>query len=357
LFGLSTPLAKGLLETVPPLLLAGLLYVGSGIGLLIVLGVRILATRTDRPIVLPSGVEWWWLAGGIFFGGIAGPVALMYGLVTTPASSAALLLNLEAVFTALLAWILFRENFDRRIALGMAAIVAGGLVLAWGARDGDASFASRGLLLIALACLCWALDNNLTRRASAADAVLIAALKGLVAGVGNVGLALLIGQRLPGPAVSAAAMIVGLSGYGVSLVLFVLALRNLGSARTGAYFSVAPFFGAIVAVALLGDAVSAQFLVAGALMGIGVWLHVTEHHEHLHIHEAGQHTHSHVHDEHHRHAHSFGWDGREPHAHPHVHEELVHAHPHYPDVHHRHDHEGSAGDATDGNEPGDRPAH
>jgi len=354
LFGLSTPLAKNLLGTVPPLLLAGLLYAGSGIGLLVALGVRILTTRTAAGIVLPSGVEWWWLAGGIFFGGIAGPVALMYGLLTTPASSASLLLNLEAVFTALLAWVLFRENFDRRIALGMAAIVAGGLVLAWG--DHDGSFASRGLLLIAMACFCWALDNNLTRRASAADAVLIAALKGLVAGVVNLGLALLIGQRLPSPAVSAAAMIVGLSGYGVSLVLFVLALRNLGSARTGAYFSVAPFFGAVVAIALQGDAVSAQLLVAGALMGVGVWLHVTEHHEHVHIHQAQQHTHSHVHDEHHRHAHSFAWDGREPHAHAHVHEVVVHAHPHYPDVHHRHDHDhrASAGDATDGRGSGDR---
>jgi drug/metabolite transporter (DMT)-like permease len=347
LFGLSTPLAKSLLGSVHPLLLAGLLYAGSGLGLSIVLGVRGLMPRTRVAIGLPSGVEWWWLAAAIVFGGIAGPVALMYGLLTTPASSASLLLNLEAVFTALLAWFLFRENFDRRIALGMAAIVTGGLVLAW-SPDHDKG-GSGGSLLIATACFCWALDNNLTRRASAADAVAIAALKGVVAGVGNVSLALLLGQHLPSPATSTTAMIVGLSGYGVSLVLFVLALRDLGSARTGAYFSVAPFFGAAAAVALQGDAVSVQLLVAGVLMAIGVWLHVTEHHEHVHAHEAQEHTHPHLHDEHHRHSHPFAWDGREPHVHTHVHEKLVHAHRHYPDVHHRHAHQDSVADNADSN--------
>ena len=344
LFGLSTPLAKSLLGTVHPLLLAGLLYAGSGVGLSIVFGVRSVMRRSGV-IGLPSGIEWWWLAAAIFFGGIAGPVALMYGLLTTPASSASLMLNLESVFTALLAWFLFRENFDRRIALGMAAIVAGGLVLAWS--PGHDGHASGGTLLIAVACFCWALDNNLTRRASTADAIAIAALKGIVAGIVNLGLALLLGQRPPDVATSAAAMIVGLSGYGVSLVLFVLALRDLGSARTGAYFSVAPFFGAAAAVALQGDALSAQLFVAGVLMGIGVWLHVTEHHEHVHAHEAQEHIHSHVHDEHHRHSHSFAWDGREPHVHVHVHEKLVHAHRHYPDVHHRHAHRDSVADTTD----------
>lgn len=347
LFGLSTPLAKSLLGTVDPLLLAGLLYAGSGVGLSIVLVVRGLVPRTRVAMGLPSGVEWWLLAAAIFFGGIAGPVALMYGLLTTPASSASLLLNLEAVFTALLAWFLFRENFDTRIALGMAAIVAGGLVLTWS--PGQDKGGSSGSWLIATACFCWALDNNLTRRASAADAVAIAAVKGVVAGAVNLSLALLLGQRLPSAATSTAAMMVGLSGYGVSLVLFVLALRDLGSARTGAYFSVAPFFGSAAAVALQGDAVSAQLVVAGALMAIGVWLHVTEHHEHVHAHDVQEHTHSHVHDEHHRHSHSFAWDGREPHVHAHAHEKLVHAHRHYPDLHHRHAHQDSGAGTADGN--------
>jgi drug/metabolite transporter (DMT)-like permease len=336
LFGLSTPLVKPLAGSVSPLILAGMLYGGSGVGLVLVLVWRTLIARRGLPINLPREREWIWLAGGIFFGGVVGPVALMYGLATTTASSASLLLNLEGVFTALIAWSLFRENFDRRIAIGMAAIAAGGLVLVW--NPGAGNVIETGALFIAGACLCWALDNNLTRRASSADAVTIAAMKGLVAGTVNLALAFGLGHPLPDVVTAAAAAAVGFVGYGVSLVLFVLALRDLGSARAGAYFAVAPFFGAVVAVVLRGDAVTWQLVTAGLLMGSGVWLHLTEQHEHLHRHEYLEHTHSHVHDAHHGHAHDFPWDGREPHTHPHAHAPLVHSHPHYPDVHHRHRH-------------------
>jgi drug/metabolite transporter (DMT)-like permease len=333
---MSTPLAKVLLGDVSPLLLAGLLYAASGAGLLLFLLGRAWAAPRTASLALPKPAEWRWLAGAIFLGGVVGPVALMYGLATTPASTASLLLNLEAVFTALLAWFLFRENFDRRIALGMLAIVAGGAVLVWTpAAWGRASI---GSALIAAACLCWALDNNLTRKASASDAMVIAALKGCVAGGVNITLALILGHKMPTFGIAAGAAIIGFFGYGVSLVLFVLALRHLGSARTGAYFSVAPFFGAAFAVSLQGDAVTWQLVAAGGLMLAGVWLHITERHDHLHAHERQEHAHSHVHDEHHQHEHDFAWDGREPHTHAHVHEPLVHAHPHYPDVHHRHPH-------------------
>lgn len=336
LFGMSTPLAKALVADVSPLLLAGLLYAGSGLGLLLLLVGRRLSAPRAFSVALPQRAEWGWLAGAVFLGGVIGPVALMYGLTTTAASTASLLLNLEAVFTALLAWFLFRENFDRRIVAGMIAIVAGGALLAW--TPGEWGRASLGPALIAVACFCWALDNNLTRKVSAGDAVVIAGVKGLVAGAVNLGLALLLGYRVPAFGVIASAAVIGFLGYGVSLALFVLALRHLGSARAGAYFSVAPFFGAALAVLLLGDAVTWQLLAAGSLMLAGVWLHVTERHEHLHAHEHEEHTHSHVHDEHHRHAHDFAWGGQEPHSHAHVHHPLVHAHPHYPDVHHRHPH-------------------
>jgi drug/metabolite transporter (DMT)-like permease len=276
LFGISTPLAKVLIESVPPLMLAGLLYAGSGLGLLAVLGGRAVSVRGATSISLPSAHEWKWLGGAILFGGVVAPVALMQGLLTTAASTASLLLNLEAVFTALLAWFLFRENFDRRIATGMAAIVAGGLLLAWS--PGQATRLSNGALFIAAACLCWAIDNNLTRKTSASDAVMIAGAKGLVAGSVNLGLAMALGQKLPDLPVVLGAAIVGFLGYGVSLVLFVLALRHLGSARTGAYFSVAPFFGAAVALVLQGDPVTLQLLAAGAMMAFGVWLHLTERH-------------------------------------------------------------------------------
>lgn len=334
LFGISTPIAKILVGSVSPVMLAGLLYAASGLGLLLLLVSRRLSRRRPASITMPRGKEWGWLAGAILLGGILGPLALMYGLTVTAASSASLLLNLEAVFTALIAWFLFRENFDRRIAVGMLAIVAGGVVLAWS--PGKATSVSTGALFIVAACTCWALDNNLTRKASTSDAVLIAGLKGIVAGAANLTLAVLLGQHFPGIGILFVAGSVGFLGYGVSLVLFVLALRHLGSARAGAYFSVAPFFGTVVAL-LLGDALTWQLIAAGVLMASGVWLHISERHAHEHVHEHLEHAHPHLHDEHHRHAHD-AWYGPEPHTHVHAHEPLVHDHAHYPDVHHRHPH-------------------
>jgi drug/metabolite transporter (DMT)-like permease len=260
----------------------------------------------------------------------------MLGLAQIPASTASLLLNLEGAFTALLAWFAFREHFDRRIALGMGLIVAGGVLLS--IEPGTAGGPSLGVLAVAGACLAWAIDNNLTRRISGGDAVTIAAIKGAVAGVVNLGIAAVAGAAWPAAGTVAAACLTGLAGYGASLVLFVVALRGLGTARAAAYFSTAPFVGVAVSLAALGEAPAGWFWVAGALMIAGVWLHVSEHHEHLHVHEPTDHTHAHVHDEHHAHAHDFQWDGREPHAHPHLHERLAHGHPHYPDIHHRHGH-------------------
>src|SRR5258706_1306801 len=277
-----------------------------------------------------------WLAAAIATGGVLGRALLMYGLVQTDGSTASLLLNLEAVLTACIAWIVFRENVDRYVFLGMLAIVAGGVVLSWD--QAPRAGTVLGPLLIAGACLAWAIDNNLTRKVSGADAVTIAALKGLVAGAVTLACGLLAGGSLPPVSTSLAAATLGLVGYGVSLVLFVLALRDLGAARTGAYFSVAPFFGAALALALFGAPASLAFWVAGALMALGVWLHLTERHEHEHVHEATEHEHSHAHDEHHRHDHGFACDCREPHSHPHRHERLAHRHPHYPDTHHRHAH-------------------
>lgn len=336
LFGASTPVAKALVADVHPVVLAALLYLGSGIGLL--------AFRA-RVWLRPGGTglargDWPWLAGAIAFGGVLGPVMLMLGLVRTSGASASLLLNLEAVLTALIAWVVFRENADRRIVLGMALIVAGGVTLAW-PTDASGAHDAIGAALVAAACLCWAIDNNLTRKVSAGDATFIAGAKGLVAGAVNLAIGLAIGGHLPAPAPTAAALAVGLLGYGVSLVLFVVALRGLGTARTGAYFSTAPFIGAAVAIGAFAEPTSPAFWLAAALMGAGVWLHLTERHEHPHTHEPLAHAHPHVHDEHHRHEHDFAWDGAEPHAHAHRHAALTHAHPHYPDLHHRHSHGGA----------------
>ncbi|MDH4224984.1 MAG: DMT family transporter [Deltaproteobacteria bacterium] len=329
LFGAGTPLAKGLLTGVGPWMLAGLLYLGAGLGLTVYRWARgAPAVRLPREDVV-------WFAGAVLAGGVIGPVLLMFGLTSMDASGASLLLNGEGVFTAVVAWLVFKENVNRRIGLGMAAIVAGAVVLSW---PEEARFSGVGPALMVLgACLAWGVDNNLTRRVSLADATWIAGVKGLVAGGVNILLAMRLGAALPPPVYVAGAMGVGLLAYGVSLTLFVVGLRHLGTARTGAYFSAAPFFGAVLAL-WMGDPVTWPLVWAGGLMGLGVWLHLTEHHEHPHIHEEMEHDHVHVHDEHHRHSHEVQVAPGLPHRHLHRHEPLTHAHPHFPDAHHRHRH-------------------
>jgi len=338
LFGTSAPLAKLLLRDMAPQLLAGLLYLGSGAGLLLLWLWQRRArreaslTRRDAP----------WLGGAVVFGGVLAPVLLMSGLARTPASSASLLLNLEGVFTALLAWTIFRENVDRRIALGMVAIVAGGIVLSWEGRLDWGGLA--GPLMVAAATLCWGIDNNLTQKVSAGDPVQIAMLKGLAAGGVNTAIAMALGANWPPFARIGGAALLGFLGYGVSLVLFVLALRQLGTARTGAYFSLAPFVGAAVSFIIFREQPSIAFAAGAALMAVGVWLHVTERHEHAHAHEPLSHDHLHRHDEHHQHVHGAGVAAGEPHSHAHQHEPIAHSHAHYPDIHHRHGHGGEHGD-------------
>jgi drug/metabolite transporter (DMT)-like permease len=334
LFGASTPFAKLLIGDLSPVLLGGLLYLGSGLGLGVA---RLVRDRGWTSSGLARG-EWPWLLGAIFFGGVMGPVALLVGLAHTSGSTASLLLNLEAVLTALIAWLVFRENADRRIVLGMAAIVAGSVVLSWPQGPTGASDWA-GPLAVAAACVCWAIDNNLTRKVSASDALFIASSKGLMAGAFNTVLALALGAALPGTSTVLTTMLVGLLGYGVSLVLFVLALRGLGTARTGAYFSTAPFLGAALALLLLGEHPTPAFGLAAALMGLGVYLHLTEQHTHVHTHEPMAHSHRHVHDAHHQHAHDFAWEAGRPHTHWHEHTAITHKHPHFPDIHHRHAHD------------------
>ncbi len=331
LFGASTPVAKILLGQVDPILLAGLLYLGSGSGLAIWRWLRFRFQRGDSQEASLQLSDLPWLAGAILAGGVIGPILLMVGLAFTPASSASLLLNLEGVFTAVIAWFVFKEHFDRRIAVGMGAITAGGLLLSWAGRPELG--VPWGAVAIVGACLAWGIDNNLTRKVSAGDPVQIAGVKGFIAGAVNLLIALTAGAPLPGVLTVLTAAVMGFLGYGVSLVLFVLALRHLGTARTGAYFSLAPFAGALISLLVLGDHLTVYFLVAAALMGVGVWLHLTERHEHKHRHQPLEHDHRHVHDEHHQHGH-----GEEPHSHPHSHPEMRHGHPHYPDLHHRHGH-------------------
>lgn len=336
LFGASTPLAKQLLGVGPvaasPWMLAGLLYLGSGLGLAVL---RLLRDGGWKPAGLSRG-EWPWLLGAMAFGGVLGPLLLMVGLAHTGAATASLFLNLEAVLTAVLAWLVFRENTDRRIVLGMALMVLGGGVLAW--PGGEAWAVGMGPLALAGACLAWAIDNNLTRKVSASDALFLAGSKGLVAGCVNTALGVVLGATWPSAGWAGGAMLVGFLGYGLSLVLFVVSLRELGTARTGAYFSTAPFVGAMLAIAVFGEPAGAAFWAAAMLMAVGVWLHLSEHHSHDHVHTLLTHAHRHRHDAHHQHSHAFDWDGSEPHSHVHAHSPLQHHHAHFPDVHHQHTH-------------------
>lgn len=334
LFGASTPLAKWVGADVAPLLFAGLLYAGSGIGLALALLLRHLRREPGTVGLTIARADLPWLCGAVIAGGIVGPVLLMTGLATTGAATASLLLNVEGVLTALIAWWVFRENADPRVVAGMGAIVAGGVLLAWQPGGGRVA---PGAVLIVGACLAWAIDNNLTRRVSANDAMLVACIKGLVAGACNTGLALAAGAVLPDTGHLLMTLVVGFAGYGLSLVLFVVALRTLGTARTGAYFSVAPLFGVAVAFAIWPQAPSWTFWVAATLMTGGVWLHLRERHLHTHVHEPMEHVHPHAHDAHHQHAHEHPV-GAEPHSHPHRHAAIEHRHAHYPDIHHRHTH-------------------
>jgi len=330
LFGVTTPLAKQL--ALPPFELAGLLYLGSGVGLF---SYRLLRDRGWTTTGLArSDVKW--LSASIIFGGILAPACLMIGLLRISATTASLLLNFESLFTALIAWAIFKEHAGARIIIGMLFVFAGGVVLSgpFGARG----FTSTGAVWIAFACLGWALDNNFTRPISGGDSLFIAATKGLVAGTINLGIAIAISEPVGARGKLVASLFLGLAGYGVSLVLFVLSLRGLGASRTGAYFASAPFIGGVFALIVLREPFSASILMGGALMLIGVILHLTEDHRHEHEHKSMTHTHSHVHDEHHQHQHDVPVAGTNSHTHEHTHAPLRHHHAHFPDIHHQHTH-------------------
>src|SRR5262245_4831931 len=333
LFGATLPLSKLLLDAIDPFMLAGLLYLGTGVGLAAFRLLRGGMSQTTETEAQLARKDIPWLVLAIIMGGIVGPVLLMFGLAVTPASSSALLLNLEGLATMSIAWLIYRENVDRRLLFGAFSILTGAVLLSW---NGQGITFNRGALLVAGACVAWGLDNNFTRKISATDPVVIAMLKGLIAGIVNVGLAFAIGMALPAPSIIIAAGIAGFLGIGVSLVMFILAMRHLGTARAGAYYSSAPFIGALLGIIVLHAPLTLKMMVAGMLMGIGLWLHLSERHSHEHEHEAFEHEHSHVHDEHHQHHHDESVT--EPHSHWHRHEPMRHEHIHYPDLHHRHRH-------------------
>lgn len=330
LFGLSAPLAKALLDDASPELLAGLLYGGAAIALSVAMVLR--RSSSEARIVrrdVPT------LAVVTVTGGVLAPIAMLTGLDRTSGVAGALLLNLETPFTILLAVLVFSEFLDRPSKVAASAIIAGATLLAFG--PGAVRADAIGVTLIAVACALWAVDNNLTQRLTTRDPFAIVRAKAAVAATANLAIAAARGTALPTARTVVAAMTLGAAAYGLSVLLDAYALRRLGAAREAALFATGPFFGALAAVPLLNESVTATDLAAAAAMGLGVVLLARSHHDHTHQHDPTTHEHRHRHDDlHHDHPHDppvEGW-----HTHPHHHEPMAHAHPHDSDLHHRHRH-------------------
>ncbi len=328
LFGASTPISKSLLGSVHPVLLAGLLYLGAAGGLWLKRAVS--PQSREAPI---ARADYGRLMGVVLAGGIAGPILMLLGLRHVTALSGSLLLNLESPFTMLLAVLLFREHLGRDAGIAASLIVLGAVALKL--EPGGLQASTLGIALLAAACACWALDNNLTQRLSLCDPFAIVRIKSTIAGITNTALGLyVLKAQLPQAKIIASALVLGALSYGMSVVLITYSLRLVGAAREAAYFATAPFVGVLIAIIGFGESMHWYECVSMLAMSIGVVLLVRERHSHVHAHEALEHEHLHEHDEHHQHSHS----ALEPHSHVHRHEAMVHEHPHLSDLHHRHKH-------------------
>lgn len=332
LLGVSAPLAKLLLGSIPAVLLAGLLYLGAALGLF---AVQPFTRRTAEAALERKDISK--LVVVVVAGGVVAPTLMLFGLSRVSALTGSLLLNLEAPFTMLVALAVFGEHLGRDGLIASALIIGGAVVLRLepGAFAGD----TLGVLLLAAACVCWAIDNNVTQRLSLRDPFAIMRVKALGAGVSNTALGLIFMHgELAAPTQIGAALVLGSLSYGASVVLDAYALRHIGAAREAAYFATAPFMGAMISVLLLGEPLAGLDVIAMALMGLGVFFMLRERHGHVHVHDAIEHEHVHVHDGHHEHEHVFGDPEGEPHSHKHRHAALTHDHPHVSDIHHRHRH-------------------
>lgn len=339
LFGAAAPLAKLLLGDVDPIPMASFLYLGSGVTAMFLLLITNLSRKGQSVEARLTRPDMPWMAGAMFAGGVAAPIVLLLSLQNTPASTASLLLNFESVATTLIAVVAFKEAVDRRILWAIGLVTLASILLSWDAGSGWGI--SLGALGILAACLLWGLDNNFTRHISGKNPLMIVAIKGLGAGTFSLVLSLALGKPLPGTTTALWTMILGAFSYGLSIHLFILAMRSLGSARTSTFFSTAPFVGTLLAMLVLKEMPDVLFWFSALVMVAGAWLMLSENHDHYHVHEPFEHTHAHKHpDEHQDHAHLEDIPlVNGVHAHVHSHETLAHSHAHTPDLHHRHGHE------------------
>ncbi|HEY5271410.1 MAG TPA: EamA family transporter [Anaerolineales bacterium] len=337
LFGASAPLSKLLLGEVQPVPLAAFLYLGSGTGAFLMLLFQGLRSG-GRPVEAHlSRGDLPWLGGALLAGGIGAPIVLLLGLERTPASTASLLLNFEGVATTLIAVSFFKESIDRRITWAIGLVTLASILLTWTGGNWDFSL---GALGIVGACFLWGLDNNFTRHISAKNPLIIVGVKGLGAGTFSLVLCLLIQQQLPALNIVLLAMLLGSISYGISIQLFIVAMRSMGAARTSTLFGIAPIVGVVLSLVLLREKPQTMFWAALPVMLAGAWLMLTENHSHQHIHESLQHNHRHSHlDKHHIHVCQEDVPlVNGSHTHEHRHESLEHEHAHTPDLHHRHKH-------------------
>ena len=336
-FACMPPGVKLLEKFLPPQSLAGIIYLFAGLGLFVVL------IFTKKMFIAFSHFKRQdvkWLVFVIFFGGVLAPAFFVYGARQMSSSMSSLLLNLEVVFTALLAWFIFKEHFIWRIFWGISLIVFGCVVLVFHSEIFGENNSFWGVILVGLSCLAWALDNNFTRQISHLNPLLIAAIKGLLAGTANLSIGLFLGEQFQVGVAFWGAGFLGILVVGVSLTAFVISLGKIGTARTGAILASPSFIGAFLSLVFLREELSFQLLLSMILIASGVWLHLSEEHDHEHTHEMLEHAHLHLSDEHHQHKHEgMGELAEEPHDHWHYHEKLTHRHSHFPDIHHRHLHE------------------
>ncbi len=338
LFGASAPLAKVLLGKIEPVLLAGLMYLGAGFGLLLLRAARTLYGRATDAEAGINKADAPWLIGALLAGGVGAPIILMFSLRNTPAATATLLLNFEGIATVLIAAVIFREAIGRRIWLAIFCVTGASVLLSldpggkWGV--------SPGAIGVLVACFFWGIDNNFTRNISAKDPVTTVIIKGIGAGLVSIGLAFGLSMPFPGLLFAILAMLLGFFSYGLSIVLFILSMRSLGAARTSTLFGTAPFIGVVISFLLFQEPFHAWFMASFLIMVVGAVLLLSEKHEHVHSHQAFKHEHRHFHEDiHHAHHHGEQIPSGISHSHPHGHEEVEHEHTHTPDIHHRHSHD------------------
>ncbi|MFV0412629.1 MAG: EamA family transporter [Oscillospiraceae bacterium] len=331
-YGISAPISKLLLTSLPPTFMAALLYLGAGLGMLAVGRLRPgTEQKKEAPITkkeLPYVIAMVLLD-------IAAPILLLLGLSLTTPATAALLNNFEIVATTVIALVVFKEAVGPRMWAAIALITLASILLSV-ENPAGLSF-SPGALLVLLACVCWGVENNCTRVLSAKNPLEIVVVKGFGSGLGSLAIALALGQYALRPGPIALALLVGFVAYGLSIYFYILAQRQLGAARTSAYYAFAPFIGAGLSFAIFRQLPTVLYLAAFGVMVAGAYLAATERHAHRHLHPALAHEHRHNHsDGHHTHTHVPPVEGE--HSHPHTHGEMAHRHPHTPDLHHTHSH-------------------